>query len=117
KSVAGGATARSTIAPRMVRYEKSEEGVLQPCFLQTQKNGIGAVQCSETAFGKAAVGFAIRFRACWQSERKLRTSAFFENAQNVSGITEIESRQWFDERQNAVNLSIFRRNGRVVNQL
>ena len=116
-NVAGRATARSIIARMIVRPEKSEEGVVQPCFLQSQKNRIGAVQCSETAFGKTAVGFAIRFRACWQSERKLRTSAFFENAQNVSGITEIESRQWFDERQNALNLSIFRRNGRVVNQL
>src|SRR5438445_13152851 len=98
----------------IVRSEKSEEGVVQPCFLQSQKNRIGAVQCSETAFGKAAVGFAIRFRACWQSERTLRTSAFFEHAQNVSGITEMESRQWFDERQHAENLIIFRLHGREV---
>src|SRR5438270_11612253 len=101
----------------IVRSEKSEEGVVQPCFLQSEKNGIGAVQCSETAFGKAAVGFAIRFRACWQSERKLRTSAFVEDAQNVSRITEIKTRQWFGERRNAVNLSVVRRDGRGDNEL
>src|SRR5216110_3412292 len=37
-NVARRATARSIIARMIVRPEKSEEGVVQPCFLQSQKN-------------------------------------------------------------------------------
>src|SRR5438270_4041902 len=111
------ATARSIIARMIVRPEKSEKRIVQSCFLQTEKDRIGAIQCSETALRKAAIGFAVWFRTGRQSEGELRPPAFFENAQNVSGVAQIKSWQRFDERQDAVNLRFFGGDRRVVDQL
>src|SRR4030088_1870710 len=91
----------------IVGSEKSEKRVVQSCFLQAEKNGIGAIQCSEAALGKAAIGFAIWFRTGRQSKRELRPAAFLKNPQDVPGIAQIETRQRFDERQDAVNLGVF----------
>src|SRR5207244_10116764 len=66
-NVTGRATARSIIARMIVRSEKSEQRIVQSRFLETEKNRIGAVQRAETALGKSAVGFAVRFFACWQA--------------------------------------------------
>src|SRR6516225_2140094 len=65
--VARGASARSIIPGMIVRSEKSEERIVQSRFLQTEKNGIGAVQCSETALRKSSIGMAIWFLAGWQA--------------------------------------------------
>src|SRR6266480_7287812 len=53
------AAARSIIARMIVRPEKSEERIVESGFLESEKNGIGAIQCSETAFGQTPIGFAI----------------------------------------------------------
>src|SRR5437764_5288427 len=78
--VAGGATARSIIAGMIVRSQKSEKRIVQSRFLQAEKNWIRAIQCSESAFRKSAIWFAVRFFAGRQASRKRFASAFFENA-------------------------------------
>src|SRR5947207_12334754 len=42
-NVTGRATARSIIAGMIVRSEESEKRIVQSRFLQTEKNGIGAI--------------------------------------------------------------------------
>src|SRR5205085_192946 len=62
-NVTGRATTRSIIAGMIVRTKKSKKRIVQSCFLQTKKNWIGAIQRTETALGKPAIGMAIRFFA------------------------------------------------------
>src|ERR1700730_3117637 len=56
-------TARPIIAWMIVRSKKSEQGVVQPRFLQTEKNGISAIDRSESTFRQAAIRMAIWFVA------------------------------------------------------
>src|SRR2546423_13964142 len=62
-NVTGRATARSIIAGMIVRSKESEKRIVQSCFLQTKENWIGAIQRSETALGKSAIGMAVRLFA------------------------------------------------------
>src|SRR3954468_127757 len=41
------ATARPIIARMIVRSKKSEKRIVQSCFLETEKNWIGAIECAE----------------------------------------------------------------------
>ena len=59
--VAGRATARAIIARMIVRSQKSEQRIVQPRFLQTEENRIGAIERAESALGQAARRFAGRF--------------------------------------------------------
>src|SRR6266404_1922973 len=56
-------TAGSIIARMIVRSEKSEKRIVQSRFLETEKNRVGAIQCSKSALGQSAIRFAVRFFA------------------------------------------------------
>src|SRR5882724_10394699 len=67
--VASRATARAIITRVIVGSEKSQERIVQPGFLQTEKDWIGAIERAKTALRQTAIGFAVRFGACGQAER------------------------------------------------
>ena len=89
---------------------------MQSCFLQTEKHRISAIQCAESALGQTISGSAIGFIACGESKLQLFFAAFFEDAQDVSRITQVETRQRLDERQNAMEVRIFGRDRGVVDE-
>ena len=53
---------------------------------------------------------------CRKSELQLLFAAFLEDAQDVSRLAQIETRQRIEERQNAVQLRVLRRDRRVIDQ-
>ena len=78
--VTGRATARAIIARMIVRSEKSEQRIVQPRFLQTEKHRIGAIQRAEAALGQAraadrAVRRWLEVRAAIVSRRLFRRCA------------------------------------------
>ena len=101
--VAGRATARAIIARMIVRAQKSEQRIVQSRFLQTEEDRIGAIERAESALGQTIARSAVAARRVSEAELQLFFAAFFENAQNVSRITQVETRQRLDERQNAVH--------------
>src|SRR5712692_867925 len=100
----------------IVRSKKSEQRIVQSRFLQTEKNWIGAIEGAETALGEPIARSSVWFGARWKAELQLLFAALFENAQNVSRIAQVETRQRFDERKNAMIARLFGRNRRVVDQ-
>src|SRR3979411_1488115 len=101
----------------IVRSEKSEKRIVQSRFLQTKKNRIGAIQGSKSAFGQTALGFTGRFIGRGKTEGELFAAAVLENAQNISGISQVKTRQRLEERKDSVRLGVFGRDRRVVDQL
>ena len=79
---------------------------MQSCFLQTEKDGIGAIQRAESALRQTISRPAIGLITCRKSKLQLFFAAFFEDAQNVSRITQVETRQRLDEGQNAMNARV-----------
>ena len=101
----------------IVRAQKAEQRIVQPRFLQTEENRIGAVERAESALGQTALRFAGRFVDCGKSQScNCFASALFENAQNVSRLAQVETRQRIDERQDAVQLGVLWRDRRVIDQ-
>ena len=49
--VTSGAATRAIIAGMIVRSQESEKRIVQACFLQTEKNWIGAIESAESALG------------------------------------------------------------------
>ena len=70
----------------IVRAEEAEQRIVQPRFLQTEEDRIGAVQRAEAALGQAAQRFAGRFVEGREAELQLLFAALFEDAQDVSRI-------------------------------
>src|ERR1700682_5343636 len=101
----------------IVRSEKSEKRIVQSRFLQTKKNRIGAIQGSKSALGQTALGVTGRFIGRGKTERELFAAAFLENAQNVSRIAQVKTRQRLEERKDSVHQGVFGRDRRVVDQL
>ena len=82
---------------------------MKPGFLQTEKNGIGSIERAQTAFGKTASRSTGRFRVEWNTELQRLFSPFFENAEDIAGLTEIEAGKRFEEFKDAAGASFFRR--------
>ena len=89
----------------IVRAEEAEERIVQSRLLQTEKDRIGAVERAEAALGQAAQRFAGRFVESREAELQLFFAALFEDAQDVSGIAQVETRQRIEERKDAVQLA------------
>jgi len=79
---------------------------MQPCFLQTEKHRVGAIERPKSARRQTISRSAIGFIACRKSKLQLFFAALFEDAQNVSRITQIETRQRLDEGQNAMHACV-----------
>ena len=91
---------------------------MQACFLQTEKDRIGAVEvCRVRARTNGVRGLPGGSSLVGSPSCKLLFAAFFENAQNVSRIAQVETRQRLDEGQDAVDARVFRRDRRVVDQV
>src|SRR5205814_2059835 len=84
--------------------------------LQTEKNRISPVEGAEAAFRKPAQRFSRRFLRGRYAQLQLLFAAFLEDAQNVSGVAQIETRQGIEEGENAVKPGVGRRYGSVVDQ-
>src|SRR3954465_14261368 len=82
---------------------------MQAHLLQIQKNRVGAIERAESPFGKTPRRMSRRFERVWIAEFVLLFSAAFENAQNISGLTQSEAGQGIDEGKNAVFLRHLRR--------
>ena len=89
---------------------------MQPCFLQTEKHRVGAIKRPKTSLGQTVSRSAIRLVTCWKSKLQLFFTAFFEDAQNVSRITQVETRQRLNEGQNAMDARILGRDRSVVDE-
>src|SRR6267143_4158640 len=105
----GRATARAIIARMIVRSEKPEQRIVQPGFLQTKKNRVGAIERAESPLGQTIPRPAVRLFTGWKSELRLLFAAFLEDAQNVSRVAQVETRQRLDEGQNAALARVFGR--------
>ena len=57
---------------------------------------------------KRRAGLTGRLVDCRNAELQLLLAAFFENAQNVARIAQVEARQRLEERENAVHLACLR---------
>ena len=100
--MAGRATAGAIVARVIVRAEKSEERIMQPRFLQAEENRVGPVQRAETALGQAPERFAGRLFRRRQAQLQLLFTALLKDAQGISGIAQIETRERIEKRQDAV---------------
>ena len=89
---------------------------MQPRFLQTEKDGIDAIQGAEAALGQAAERFAGRFVGGREAELQLFFAALFENAQDVSRLAQIETRERIKKRKDAVQLRVVGCDRRVIDQ-
>jgi putative N-acetylmannosamine-6-phosphate epimerase len=70
---------------------------MQSCFLQTEKHRIGAIESAEPALRQAIAWPAIGLIARRKSKLQLFFTAFFEDAQNVSRVAQVETLQRLDE--------------------
>ena len=100
----------------IVRSEKSEQRIVQSRFLQTEENRVGAVERAEAALGQTSQWSSIWFVRRRDTELQLLRAALLENAQNISGIAEVETRERIEERQDAVQQRVGRRDRRVVDE-
>ena len=114
--VTGGAAAGAVIARMIVRPEKAEERIVQPRLLNAEQDRIGPVQSAETALGETTQRTAGRFVDRRDAELELLFTALFEDAQDVSGVAEVETRDRLEIGQDAVNLGVVRRDWRVVDE-
>src|SRR4051812_26053963 len=109
--MAGGAAARTIVSRMVVRAHKVQQRIMQACLLQPQKDRVGAIQSAQPAFGKAASRLARGLEWVRVSQLQLLPSAALENTQYIAGLTLGETRQWFDEGQNPMELRHLRGNG------
>src|SRR3989442_1882042 len=93
----------------IIRAKKSEQRIVQACFLQPEKNRIGAIEGAEPALGQTISRAAVWFGARRKPELQLFFSTFFEDAQDVSRIAQVETRERLDEGENAVHVRVLRR--------
>src|SRR5471032_2564678 len=98
----------------IIRAEEAQERIVQTRFLQTENNGVGAVEGAEAAFGQAPERFSGRFFGGRQAELQLFFAALFENAQDVAWIAEIKTRERVEKRKDAVQHCVVRCDGRVI---
>ena len=89
---------------------------MQARFLQTEKNRIGAIERAESALGQTIPRPSVRLFTGWKSELQLLFAAFLEDAQNVSRIAQVETRQRLDEREDAVVARVLGRDRGVIHQ-
>ena len=89
---------------------------MQSCFLQTEKDGVGAIKRPETSLRQTISRSAIGLIAGGKSKLQLLFAAFFEDAQDVPRITQVETRQRLNERQNAIEVRIRRRDRGIVDE-
>ena len=89
---------------------------MQSCFLQTEEDGIGAIQRPKTALGQTIARSAIGLVTCRKSKLQLFFTAFLEDAQDVSWITQVETLQRLDEGKNATGARIFRRDWSIIDK-
>lgn len=89
---------------------------MQSCFLQTEEDGVGAIERAEPALRQTISWSAIGLIARRKSKLQLFFAALFEDAQDVSRITQIETRQGLNERQNAIEVRIRGRDLSIVDE-
>ena len=89
---------------------------MQSCFLQAEEDGIGAIKRPETALGQTISRSAIGLVTCRKSKLQLFFTAFLEDAQDVSWITQVETLQRLDEGKNATDAHIFRRDWSIIDK-
>src|SRR5947209_5689574 len=92
-NVAGRTTAGTIIARVIVRAEESEQRIVQPGFLDAEKNRIGPVEGAETALRQSPQRSAIRFFRGWNAELQLFFPALFKDAQDIARVAQVEARQ------------------------
>src|SRR5580765_2407129 len=90
--VTGRATAGAIVARMVVRAQETEQWIVQARLLQVQKNRIDAVERAQPSLGQPAQRPARRLGRRRRAELQLFLSSFLENSQNISGLTEGETR-------------------------
>src|SRR5471032_3023637 len=95
----------------IVRTHEIKQRIIQPRFLQIQKNRIGAEQRAESAIAQTASGPAGLFKRIWIAELQLLLAAALEDAEQIAWLADVEARQRIKERQDAVLLRHLRRDG------
>src|SRR3954462_4495857 len=114
--MAGRATARPIIPRMIVRAEKAEQRIVEPGFLNPEENRIGPVEGPETALRQSPQWSAIRFLRRGNPKLQLFFATFFEDAEDVARVAQVEARDRIKIRKNAVKLCVVRCNRGVVDQ-
>ena len=89
---------------------------MQPCLLNAEENRVGAIQRAQSALGQTPERFAVRFLCRGNAELQLFIAAFLEDAQDISRVAQVEPRDRFEKWQDAVDLGVVRRDGRVISR-
>ena len=94
-------TPTGTVVPRMVvGPHEVERGIQQAGFLQPDENGVGPIRSSQSAITQTSAWLAGFLESFGDPDIGYETSSGFENPQNVAGLADLKSRQWFQVWQN-----------------